>query len=356
MILENVRQMTNAEFGALLPKGNCSLLVRHAINGIEWYSSFAGMRHDHYDTTPTTPKDAANMLRANGGKQDWIAMPVHIRLPNGTWVPFGYVPRMHGSFIGGANPGAPFRSLSNVLPAGQSWPENGGHCCAYPINGTGGTTSATTLPSSNNRKVSTLANQRALSPVARGAMSRAAAQEALIRSGTSQVPPAQMPNVTVNYQVKVTGSTVNIRAEPTTNSKIIKSVTAGTRLNIDRTQTGLDAQVNNPNALWRRIADGEFKGRWIIGRFTEQIAASPPTVQPPSGSWSVQCVAAHDSVYIDNIIARLRGMGYSNAFRTKSPNGWYQARVPAGTEQQARALFPTLRDKGFKDAFPVLCA
>jgi hypothetical protein len=62
---------------------------------------------------------------------------------------------------------------------------------------------------------------------------------------------------------------------------------------------------------------------------------------------------SHDSVYVDEQIAWIRGMGYPNAFRTKSANGWYQARVPAGTEQQARALAPILDKKGFKGAFPV---
>ena len=263
----NVQLLTNAEFGALLPRGNCSLRVKHMVNGIEWHSGFCGIRADHYDTTPSAPQDAANMIRANGGVQDWVAMPVAIELPDGTWCGFGYVPRMHGSFIGGGNPGPPFRSLSNVLPAGQSWPENGGHCCAYTVNSTGGTTSATSLPSSNNRKVSILANQRALIPVARGAMSRAGAHEANIRSSS-----------------------------PT---------------------------------------------------------AAPETTLPVSGTWSVQVVAARDPLYTDRIIARLRGMGYTDAFRTKSANGWYQARVPAGTQEQARALVPVMVNKGFKDAFQV---
>ena len=56
--------------------------------------------------------------------------------------------------------------------------------------------------------------------------------------------------------------------------------------------------------------------------------------------------------FIDSQIARLRGMGYPDAY-INTGNGWCRARVLAGTEQQARALFPILREKGFKDAFPV---
>ena len=348
-------QMTNREFGEALPRGNVSLLVRHAVNGIEWWSSFNGIRTDHYDTTPTTPQDAANMLRANGGAQDWIAMPVWIRLPDGRWVDFGYVPRMHGSFVAGGKPGAPFQNHSNVPPAG-GWKANGGHCCCYAINSTGGTTAATTLPAANNRKARALANQRAVTMNARGAMSRAACHEANLRSSTPATPPAQLPPETINFMVEITGSTVNIRSEPSTargNASVVETTRAGERFSVDRRQEGPDHTAPSGRAMWYRVNGGPHNGRWFAERLSRQITTPPPTPQPAPGTLSIQVVAARDSVYIDTRIARLRGMGYANAFRTKSVNGWYQARVPAGTEAQARNLLPVLVDKGFKDAFIV---
>jgi hypothetical protein len=83
------------------------------------------------------------------------------------------------------------------------------------------------------------------------------------------------------------------------------------------------------------------------------VSIPSATPLPAPDTWSVQVIAARDSEYIDSMIARLRGMGYSSAFRTKSANGWYQARVPAGTQTQARELLPVMVGKGFKDAFSV---
>jgi len=195
--------------------------------------------------------------------------------------------------------------------------------------------------------------------VARGARSRAAAHEAfLIRNPQIQVPTT-MPNVTVNYQVEVTASTLNIRSEPSTaqgDKTKVGSVIRGTRLDVEREQQGSDHTAPTGTTTWGRIANGQFKGRWFALRWTEKINAHPATPQPPVGTWSVQCIADHTgergSAFIDNQIARLRGMGYPNAY-IHTGNGWCRARVPAGTEKQAQELFPILRDKGFRDAFPV---
>ena len=256
--------------------------------------------------------------------------------------------------MAGGNPGPDFPSRSNDGPFNTP---NGGHVCVYLMNSTGGTTSATTLPSANNRKASALANERAGVPVARGRMSRAGCQEANIRSGSTAVtPPTEMPNVSVNYRIEVTGSSVNIRLFPSTNAAIITSVRAGQQLDIEREQTGLDAQIGNPNAIWLRIRGGQWDGLWIIQRFTRKLETPPASTIPPAGTWSVQVMAARpspeSSARVDEIVGRLRGMGYPGAFRTEN-NGWYQIRVHAGTEAQARTLFPILRNQGFPDAFPV---
>jgi len=347
--------LTNREVSNLMGNALASFRIRHLRTGRTWRSSYAGRREDHYDSTPMTPEDAEQYLLAFGNNvYDWIAEDVEIEVVPGIWVAAGLVPFRHGGIIGNARPGSSFNNHSNNPPVG-GWKRDGGHYCIYFVNSTGGTTSATTLPQSRNRKVSELANQRALNPIARGAMSRAAAQEAFIKNGGT-APPATMPNVTVNYQIEVTGSLVNIRSEPTTSSNIIDSVRHGLMFDIDREQTGLDSQVNNPHAVWLRIRGGKFDGRWIIQRFTRKTNNPPATPMPPKGTWSVQVVAVRSSVegslYVDDKIARLRGMGYPDAYRLTS-DGWCRARVPAGTEKQARELFPILRDKGFRDAFPV---
>jgi len=346
-------QMTNAEFARAFPAGTASFLFRDGITGIEWRTSYVGLRTDHYDSTPMTPQDSANFLRAINNRQNWIAIWGYAQLPNGTWVDFGIVPRMHGGIIGSARPGAPFQNHSNVRPA-SGWKENGGHYCGYLINSVGGTTNATSLPASNNSRVSAEANRRAVQLVARGAMSRAAAHEANLRSLKPEAPMISYPNVTVNYQVKVAGSSVNIRTGPGTNHGIVRPVTRGTRFDIDREQTGPDAQAGNPNARWLRIRGGEFNNMWIVERFTARLITSelPAAPQPKPGTWSVQVMAARDHTYVDEMIARFRGMGYPNAYRYDG-NGWYRVRIPGGTEAQARALLPELRERGYGDAFPV---
>jgi hypothetical protein len=348
----NAELLTNAEFGRRLGSGNRSLRFRSMLDtSIEWFMSFNGVRSDHYDCTPTTPQDTQRMLRANGGRQNWIAIPVAIEISPGQWVAGGLNTVMHGSRIGGGNPGADFPSRSNTPPpTGQSWPQ-GGHVCLYLVNSTGGASNET----ATNTHARALANQRAGTPHARGRRARAAAHEANLRSGSTTAPPATMPNVTVNYQVEVTGNPVNIRNEPSTargQATVVGQVRPPERLNIDREQQGQDG---NNITTWGRINGGKFNGMWIALRLTRRTTTPPPTPQPTPGTWSVQCAAARSnpegSAYIDNIVARLRGMGYPNAFRC-SGAGWCRARVPAGTEQQARNLTPILRDKGFGDAFP----
>jgi len=293
------------------------------------------------------------LMKKAAGVLSWLSRPVIWFIGNRA-VAMGQHSFMHGGRQAGGNPGPEFPSRSNVGPFTEP---NGGHVCAYAMNSSGGTTAATTLPAGNNRLARQEANQRALTPVARGLHSRAACHESAIRGGTSAKPPAQMPNVSVNYQVRVTGSSVNIRTGPGTNFATVKGspVLRGTTFDIDREQRGLDSQVNDSNALWRRIRGGQFDSMWVVGRFTEETATPPATPQPTVGTWSVQCVAARGdtaSAYIDGQIARLRGMGFADAFRTNI-NGWYQARVPAGTREQAIALAAVMEDKGFTGAYPV---
>jgi hypothetical protein len=347
--------LTNRDISNLMGNVLSSFRIRHIPSGEVWRSSYAGPRTDHYDSTPMTPEDAAAYQRAFGSRQyDWIGEDCEMEVAPGVWAACGIPPFRHGGIIGTARPGSTFNNHSNVRPP-AGWKRDGGHYCVYPINGTGGTTNATTLPSARNRKVSDLANQRAVQMNARGAMSRAAAQEALIKNGATE-PPQEMPNVSVNYNIRVvTSGTVNIRSEPSTERgslTVVGTARNGDSFDIDREQQGRDGNVES--AKWLRIRGGKFNGRWVIARLTVRTAVPPATPQPTPGTWSVQCVAARESAYIDEQIARIRGMGYPDAFRTKSVNGWYQARVPAGTETQARQLTPVLRSKGFKEAFPVL--
>jgi len=190
---------------------------------------------------------------------------------------------------------------------------------------------------------------------ARGAMSRAAAQEAFIKNGETAKPPTVITAETVNYQVEVTAvPTLNIRSEPSTEKRdltVVDKVRTGTQFDIDREIDGHDHTAPSGVARWGRINGGKYNHMWIVLRHTKRTANHPETPQP-TVPWSVQVMASHDSGYIDAQIARLRGMGYHNAF-VHVGNGWHRARVPAGTEQQARALTPMLREKGFKDAFPV---
>jgi len=303
-----------------------------------------------------TQQDADEYEKAFGNRQyDWIGEDVEIEVAANVWAAAGLVPFSHGGIIGTARPGSRFQNHSNVRPT-TGWKRNGGHYCIYFSNSTGGTTNATTLPSANNRKVSKLANERAVAMNARGAMSRAAAQEAFIKGGSKTPPPTEMPNVSVNYQIEVDGTSVNVRTEPTNSGgqkTVVTSLSRPTRLNIDREQQGLEGTVMRK---WLRIADGNLKGRWIIERLTKRVTTPPPTPQPTKGTWSVQCVATRSnpvgSAYIDEQIARIRGMGYPNAFR-HTGDGWCRARVPAGTIEQARTLLPTMVAKGFKDAFIV---
>jgi len=313
------------------------------------------MRTDHYDSTPMTPEDAAAYLRAFGNRQyDWIAEDCEAEVAPNVWAALGLVPFRHGGIIGNARPGSSFNNHSNVRPS-DGWKRDGGHYCLYPSNGTGGTTNATALPAASNRKMSILANQRAVQMNARGAMSRAAAQEAFIKNGMTSKPPNVITAETVNYQVEVTASpTLNIRSEPSTAKReltVVDTVRTGTHLDIDRTIDGHDHTAPNGTTLWGRINGGKYNHMWIALRHTKRTNNHPETPQP-TVPWSVQVLASRDSVDVDRQIARLRGMGYHDAFINVS-NGWHRARVPAGTEQQARALFPVLRSKGFTDAFPV---
>jgi hypothetical protein len=342
--------MTNREISNFMGANVISSFrIRHIRTGKVWRSSYAGARTDHYDTTPMTPDDTRICIEAFGGVQEWIADWVEVEVTPGIWAACGYVPRRHGGIIGNARPGYPFNNHSNVMPSG-GWKPNGGHDCLYFINSTGGTTAATHLPQSRNRKCSDLANQRATIMNARGAMSRAAAYEALIRGGNTVAPPTVTAE-TVNYNVRVTSNTLNIRTEPTTNSNIAFTVQRGASFDIDRTQNGHDHTAPTGVTLWGRIANGTHRHRWIALRHTERTIMPPVTVQPPAGTISVQIRASHDSVYIDDVIARVRGMGYPNIYRTKN-NGWYQARIPT-TESQARALIAELEPKGFQGAFIV---
>ena len=88
--------------------------------------------------------------------------------------------------------------------------------------------------------------------------------------------------------------------------------------------------------------------------FNRSTTPKPPPVQQPAAEkWDVQCEASRDATYIDGKVAQLKELGYPGAYRNVSESGFHQARVPAGTEAQARALFPTLRGQGFPEAFPI---
>ena len=121
-----VELLTNREVSDLMGKGLGSFRIRHLRTGIEWRSSYAGARTDHYDSTPMTPQDAAIFLSAINNNQEWLADDILVEVAPGVWVPAGLVPRMHGSIIGNAKPGAPFQSHSNVRPT-TGWKVNGGH-------------------------------------------------------------------------------------------------------------------------------------------------------------------------------------------------------------------------------------
>jgi len=186
-----VELLNNAEFGRLIGAGSSSHRCRHIMTGIEFNLSFAGLRNDHYDCTPTTPSDMEAMRKANGGRLTWLAMPVLMIIGN-RMIAGGMHTFMHGSRIGGGNPGANFPSRSNTPPFSTP---NGGHVCLYLQNSVGGTTSATTLPAANNSNARPLANERAGTPHARGRQSRAACHEAYIlgneRFNNGIVPPLQ---------------------------------------------------------------------------------------------------------------------------------------------------------------------
>jgi len=191
--------LTNQQFNALIPNRSNVLRCRAVQNDIEFNLSFAGHRFDHYDVTPTTPTDMQNMQRANNGRLNWMAIPIVIFVGD-RWISGGIHTFMHGSRMGGGNPGSGFPSRSNTPPFTTP---NGGHVCLYLSNSVGGTTSATTLPAAWNTNARQLANDRAGTPNSRGRRSRAACHEAYLRGNErwnngdipSYRPPSASPDL-----------------------------------------------------------------------------------------------------------------------------------------------------------------
>jgi len=251
--------------------------------------SFAGHRGDHYDITPTTPQDMEIMRRANSGLLNWVAIPIAIEVTPGRWVAAGLNTVMHGSRMGGGNPGPEFPSMSNTAPpSGQPWPK-GGHCCCYLSNSVGGAGNA----DSTNRHARAEANQLANSPRANGRQARAACHEAFFRSGGVQAVPHP---VTVNYQVEVISGPVNIRKGAGTNYDAVEQVRNPRRFRIDQELIGTDGGTTS---LWGRITDDEdFTGRWIALRLTNRVADAPvsPTQPPKAESKDRYVVVSGDTL------------------------------------------------------------
>jgi hypothetical protein len=267
-----ITMATNQEVGRLIGNGASIRRCRSLLNNIEFNLSFGGPRSDHYDVTPTTPDDMQAMLRANNGLQNWIALPVAIQVGD-RWIAAGLNTLMHGSRIGGGNPGPQFPSLSNnPPPAGQRWPQ-GGHVCLYFQNSSGGAGDGT------NRHARAEANQRAGTPNVRGRQARAACHEASFRS--VETPPAPQATLTeVNYEVEIIRGPINIRPGPGTN----QNPPAGTASNpatfrIDAEQEGPDNSIPAGRTMWGRVAEGQHRGRWLALRLTNRLAEAPPTLE-----------------------------------------------------------------------------
>jgi hypothetical protein len=301
--------------------------------------SFGGHRDDHFDMTPTTPDDTRIMLRANGGLQNWMAIPVEIELPDGRWVVAGCNTRMHGSRQGGGNPGVGFPSRSDLIQL-QSKPgtwDIGGHVCVYLINSTGG------AGESANRHARAEANRLAENGT-RGRNSRAAAYEAWFRAGGTHTTAPPINIIPVSYAVQITTrkDPLQVRSEPSTargSATVIGSVPRLSRQNVTGETTGPGA------SKWLRIVFGGAQA-WISADFTHRIADLVPI-----GTFSVQFLASRNQADVDKAIARLTASGFDNAYYTYT-NGWNQARIgPYTTREAALATKPRLTELGYKDAF-----
>jgi len=119
--------LSNREVSNLMGNALASFRIRHLRTGRIWRSSYAGMRTDHYDSTPMTPEDVAQYLLAFGNNvYDWIGEEIEVEVAPGRWAAASLVPFRHGSIIGNARPGSLFNNHSNVPPVG-GWLRDGGH-------------------------------------------------------------------------------------------------------------------------------------------------------------------------------------------------------------------------------------
>jgi len=183
-----------------------------------------------------------------------------------------------------------------------------------------------------------------------------AAEKATAPSSASTPTPTPVPTqpaVMIDYEVEVTGTRVNIRSEPSTakgNASIVGEVKPPMKFFVDRRQEGLDNNVTNP---WLRIADGEFKGRWIIDRLTRRVESVFP-IPPMKKGFAVQVISSTLEREVLLIIEKLHSLGYVNAYAVFH-NGRHMARVGTfSSRSEAEQVRLTLISQGFRnDSFLV---
>jgi len=185
----DIRLCSNAEFARLFGTGNRSIPVHDLLTGLSWHMCFAGVRTDHYDTTPTTQNDMTVMLRAFGGIHEFMGRPMLAEPQPKIYVPMGMHSYMHHIRIGGGNPGTGYPSRNEDPP----WTKYGGHVCMYLHNSVGNSGSIDSV----NRYARPEAAKRANTPRATGRQMRAACHEAhfiaIEKYGDGKLPEAPRP-------------------------------------------------------------------------------------------------------------------------------------------------------------------